>query len=811
MRGFEGSDASTLYHENFHMMLDDIRVRDPKLAAKFGDALGVKDGVWTREAHELGATEFTAWVNNNFKTSDPVKQSVFQQMWEWLVSSYKSLMGQPKTAERVNPNISRVFEEMLAAPPQMAGPSAPLAGAAEKVGAEIVPAGAMPKAEAEKLAARLTWDARNPATAEKVQHFAANKERIMGQASWEEAPTSILNNMNALAEKIGTLSEHADETLEKSGIILPTKDLVAKINELLAGLKKGKWTEGRAEAITKLEGYLYGEPEKGLPGLIDVSKKGAPYTADLTGAESRVYVQDIRRDIDNFFEARGGKAVKKEDYAVYQFQQFVDGMIKSLSPEYKAEMEVLAPLVRAKHNFLGSFRSDASLRDSFTRAIERDLYREKVLPGESRTMRPYFKQQSQAVRDFSEATGVDYTTWYKDVSARAALFKDLAKPADAGTATAVAYKLLLHGITSPMAATKTAALEAGKFLATGEKPEILQVIQRKMAEKALMGDSAGAAGVNRLGAGLRKAIRAGSDIFAEKTPLRKILVPASVKAMQLLDPFENVDERTHHIETMIALERARNDADAKIKSAVSGVFSEEPSTPTLSKKHTDFLSEQTPEKHGKEWQSISKDVNQLINDPKAFAEKITESTAGLDDAAPGVATGISMTAMRALQLLSEKLDIPQRGLLDTPFVPSKLALTKVAKTMRLINNPFLALEELKQGTLSRDTKEVLMRVFPELNAHMQASVMQEVVKRQTAGAKIPMRKRLALSYFLDQDLDNSMSSPSMSKNFATMSGARAGGPNGSAPPAPPRPRPSSARNLHGGDRLSTPLERVANR
>jgi hypothetical protein len=666
-------------------------------------------------------------------------------------------------------------------------PEVPVTGEAPLV-TEPVGAVEAPTTNDVKLAAKLTFNDKTPVDPKVVTKFRMNKDRILARPSWEESEKSIRQGMEELNTKIGELSTKAEGAVEASGYKAEAKPLAKWLENKISDLSGSPATREAQGAISELKFYLNGTDE--LPGIAKLETVDAPTL--------RTYMQKLRQDIQNFFSAQGGSRVSEEDYVIYQFQKELDKILKKNVGGYEDVMAEMAPLQNAKKSFLREFKTDTSIKDSFTRTIERNLYKGTEPPAE-KTFRNIFRSKADAIKKFGDATNTDYFGWYDDIATRRALFPEDAKPMDWGTATANIFRMAKK-LTSPTEITgEITGSIIGKMTATpGERTGIISSLQRAAAQKELLGGVPG--GSSRIVDTINKAIQGGSKLFKPDGALAQLMVPEGVVAMQHMTRHEHLGTYERRVETLIALERATNDANKKIDVAVKGIFGEaEPAKPN--RKLTDFLADQTPEKHGKEWDAIANDLRDLTTNPQNLMERISAGISGIEDDAPETAAALSMTAARAVSFLAQHVTVPERKAFDGKFIPSKIQLIQAAKYMRTINNPYSALEELCTGNVSRETKDVLTNVYPELYQHLQSQVMQGIAAQQAKGKIIPQSKRLGLAYFLDQELDSGMTSVAMMSNRAALMRHNN---RGAMPTSPTKQGTSSSR-------MMTPLQRAANR
>jgi hypothetical protein len=194
----------------------------------------------------------------------------------------------------------------------------------------------------------------------------------------------------------------------------------------------------------------------------------------------------------------------------------------------------------------------------------------------------------------------------------------------------------------------------------------------------------------------------------------------------------------------------------------------------------------------------------LLNDPSILADRMAHGIDGLDAAMPQTSASLALTAARAVGLLRKKINVPDRLPLDGAYVPSKAQILTAAKYLRVINNPYRALDEVRIGNLSKESKEVLADVFPELYEHLREKVMQGIAAETSKGRVIPQNKRISLASFLNQELDSGMKSETINKNWLILS-------KGRMEKAQQQARPAQVKHLTIQKRLQTPLQRVAER
>lgn len=125
--------------------------------------------------------------------------------------------------------------------------------------------------------------------------------------------------------------------------------------------------------------------------------------------------------------------------------------------------------------------------------------------------------------------------------------------------------------------------------------------------------------------------------------------------------------------------------------------------------------------------------------------------------ADGHASALGMTAGRAVQYLkSLKPQAIAAQPLDSQPVASKAQEARYNQALLMANNPLQVLESIRKGTLTPTEIKDMQNLYPSLYAAVQQKVMGGLVKAKTDGVNIPYATKLALSMFLAQPLDSSM-------------------------------------------------------
>jgi ADP-Ribosyltransferase in polyvalent proteins len=118
--GMKGASLREFVHESGHdlrAMLGDSYLNE-KMANAVGDmlegapVLDAKTGKWTREAEEAWADAFEAYVANGVDAPKGLK-GAFDRIKEFIADIWRTVKGEEKLKEYVNPSLQAVFDEIL--------------------------------------------------------------------------------------------------------------------------------------------------------------------------------------------------------------------------------------------------------------------------------------------------------------------------------------------------------------------------------------------------------------------------------------------------------------------------------------------------------------------------------------------------------------------------------------------------------------------------------------------------------------------------------------------------------------------------
>jgi hypothetical protein len=210
----------------------------------------------------------------------------------------------------------------------------------------------------------------------------------------------------------------------------------------------------------------------------------------------------------------------------------------------------------------------------------------------------------------------------------------------------------------------------------------------------------------------------------------------------------------------------------------------------------------------KRFQNRVDNIAKLTRDTGILLETLEKSTNSIYPYAPRVTAGLHASMIRAVSFLQAKLpknpNTPRP--LSAPWVPPASEIAKFDRYYEAVENPMVALEQIGDGTLTTETVEAVVSVYPKLYQAMSQELLTRVV--DMGPEKVPYQKKLMLSLFLNEDLDESTTSEAIASNQATILG-----PSQQQDAQQPvvRPTQGGASKLTVGSRALTPQQQSAAR
>lgn len=217
-----------------------------------------------------------------------------------------------------------------------------------------------------------------------------------------------------------------------------------------------------------------------------------------------------------------------------------------------------------------------------------------------------------------------------------------------------------------------------------------------------------------------------------------------------------------------------------------------------------FKNGEKPKDKQQAFTNIREKVLELRADPEAFTNKVTKSIYSVSRAAPETAKYMEEHAIRAYDFLNDKMPKDLNEMLGPKFMqrefqPSTLEVSKFERYIQILENPLSALDELEQGTLTREHVEALEKVYPSLYSRLKISVMDEIRNEP----KMDYGKKIQLGILMNLETDVSLLPENiiaLQSNFTSVEKQQGGN-----PPAV-KPTQGGAENINMAERSQTDVQ-----
>lgn len=257
------------------------------------------------------------------------------------------------------------------------------------------------------------------------------------------------------------------------------------------------------------------------------------------------------------------------------------------------------------------------------------------------------------------------------------------------------------------------------------------------------------------------------------------------------------------------IEKANREVNKKISSGISGFINNfkkaaKPAAQVSLAKISYAVDDKKPKKRDEtkreSFKRIAQEIQDLANTPEKLTTYTADNTLSSTGAAPQTAAALQQTTTRMLSFLNQKLPVQMNAettfqILKNRWEPSDADLTKFERYIQTISNPTSVVEELQQGTLTRDHVEALRAVYPNMYQKIQQETIEQIAQEPE---KLSYQQRLYLGVLLNIPADISLTPENMQAlqaKFNTQEANR-------------QPTLRRSANLDKAQRELTPLQRA---
>lgn len=221
-----------------------------------------------------------------------------------------------------------------------------------------------------------------------------------------------------------------------------------------------------------------------------------------------------------------------------------------------------------------------------------------------------------------------------------------------------------------------------------------------------------------------------------------------------------------YINKLAEIERVLGAAAQGLERSAKGVFK-----PTLraTGKLKGFLSKEFMPLDKEEFERHSNDLSQMNNNPEFLIDQLHNTTKHLADVAPFMAEGLQASIVRANQFLQSKMpNVYSPDPFSPQFDVSSSEIAKYNNYRKLVDDPNIAFDQIRSGTVGPETVETLSIVYPRLYEDMKRALMEQVTNQIAKKEEVPYSIKQSVSFFLGVPLDKSLSPEGVLANQMAM-------------------------------------------
>lgn len=171
------------------------------------------------------------------------------------------------------------------------------------------------------------------------------------------------------------------------------------------------------------------------------------------------------------------------------------------------------------------------------------------------------------------------------------------------------------------------------------------------------------------------------------------------------------------------------------------------------------------------FEKIKSKLEEVATSPELMEDFIVKESEGYSASAPNVTNKYIQKASTAVNYLYQNLPKPMQQ--PSPFFkrewkPSDMDLAKFERKLAVTMDPFVIIDALQDGSLTKDHMEALNVVYPKLAQAMKSRVLDELTK---SPANLPYQARLKVSLLMGFDIDGTTAAKTVANyqnSFAMM-------------------------------------------
>lgn len=155
-------------------------------------------------------------------------------------------------------------------------------------------------------------------------------------------------------------------------------------------------------------------------------------------------------------------------------------------------------------------------------------------------------------------------------------------------------------------------------------------------------------------------------------------------------------------------------------------------------------------------------LNKRLEEMNKDESKMLDISGNLGHYMPNHASHLASTTMKAVNLASIARPVNQKqSPLDSDIPISAAQKSEWFKTLEIMQQPLVALQRVKDGTLLKKDVDLLKGLYPGNYAQMSKDLNNAMIDHLSKGEDVPYKLRQTLSMFLGEPLDSTLTQPAI--------------------------------------------------
>jgi hypothetical protein len=180
---------------------------------------------------------------------------------------------------------------------------------------------------------------------------------------------------------------------------------------------------------------------------------------------------------------------------------------------------------------------------------------------------------------------------------------------------------------------------------------------------------------------------------------------------------------------------------------------------SLAKTESDKGIRSEPKTRQEAYENTAKKLSEFTAQPDKLVESTVKAGSLLSSAAPETAYHLGVKLTTAVQFLQSKIpkrahDVASLYGKERPYQPSSMELSKFERYLQVVEQPLSVVDELSNGTLTREHVEALQVVYPKIYSNLQQQFMLKM--RSEEEGSVPYSKRIQLGMLFNIPTDTSL-------------------------------------------------------